>query len=96
MDLGCKGKINCELFTLWDVWGSVTDNVYAVGNSGIIVYWNGESWNSQLDGEANDLFAISGNESVVVAVGDEGETFTNYSGAFVMESVGVSSKLLVI
>jgi len=97
VDPGCKGLSNCEaLPTLWDVWGTGPDNVYAVGNGGTINHWNGESWNSQSDGEANDLFAVSGNESVVAAVGDLGETFTNYSGAFATGSAGVSSQLLAI
>ena len=45
---------------LRDVWGSAPDNIWAVGESGTILHWNGSSWSPDNSTTTIDLTAISG------------------------------------
>lgn len=60
---------------IYSVWGTATDNVYAVGAQGTLVHWNGGGWTLQKaigDGKA-DLFGVYGADaSHVWAVGWNG------------------------
>lgn len=42
------------------VWGSDARHVWAVGERGTIVFWNGMQWTSVLSGTTEDLFAVWG------------------------------------
>ena len=52
------------------IWGNSPTSVWAVGDGGTVLFWDGTSWTSQTSGTTLDLFAISGsNASNVWAVG---------------------------
>jgi hypothetical protein len=79
--------------TLWDVWGTGPENVYAVGNGGAIIRWDGHSWIQETGGETHDFFGIGGSDSYLIVVGAEGETLTNFEGGLTSQSVPVSANL---
>ena len=94
---GCKSDPDCKGFpTLWDVWGTSSSNVYAVGNTGTILHWDGKAWKKQSGGVANDLFGISGNADVLVAVGDQGEAVHDLSGVLISDETGTSARLTAV
>lgn len=90
---GGAGTKDAGFPTLWGVWGAATDDVYAVGNTGTILHWDGKSWKRQLGGAARDLFAISGNDVAIAAVGADGEGFTSFGGGFGTDPTGVNGTL---
>lgn len=55
--------------TLFKVWGRSTSEVYAVGGSGVILRYDGEEWSLVPSGTTRTLFTVSGNDSIVAAVG---------------------------
>ena len=55
------------------VWGSDASNVWAVGDGGVILKWNGTTWTAQTSGTTNALRAVWGTSATSVwAVGDNG------------------------
>jgi hypothetical protein len=79
-------------FTKWDpmssgvtsdlqsVWGSVSTDVFAVGNSGTIIHYDGNVWGPMSSGITNDLQSVWGSASTdVFAVGSSG-TIIHYDG----------------
>ena len=59
--------------SLYSVWGSGTNNVWAVGASGTILHWDGSAWTSALSGTTNHLIGVWGSgASDVWAVADSG------------------------
>ena len=58
---------------LRDVWGTSTTDVYAVGDSGTILHYDGATWNSMTSGTSLLLFGVWGmSSSDFVAVGEFG------------------------
>lgn len=45
-------------YQLNGVWGTDASNVWAVGQSGTIVRWNGTAWAAQQSGTMNTLSAV--------------------------------------
>ena len=67
--------------TLYDVWGSGSDDVFAVGSSGTILHYDGLGWASMSSGTNDDLQSVWGSGShSVYAVGDNG-TVLHYDGS---------------
>jgi len=65
---------------LTGVWGSDSDDVYAVGYGGTILHYNGTSWSSQTSGTTNNLYGVWVYDSDnVYAVGASG-TVLYYNG----------------
>ena len=57
--------------SLYGVWGSSSSDVFAVGNFGIILHYDGSSWSGMADGISNSLHGVWGEfSSDVFAVGD--------------------------
>jgi hypothetical protein len=55
------------------VWGSDASHVWAVGDGGTIVTWNGRLWTTQPSGTPNSLRAVWGHDANNVwAAGDSG------------------------
>lgn len=77
--------------TLWDVWGASPDNVWAVGNQGTILHYDGESWKRQAGGDANDLFGVGLSENTVAAGGAEGEVFANFGAGLSVDKASAST-----
>jgi hypothetical protein len=57
---------------LMGVWGSGASDVWAVGDSGTILHWNGSAWSSATSGTANTLTGVWGSASNAWAVGRSG------------------------
>lgn len=55
---------------LFKVWGSGASDVYAVGDAGIMLHWNGAAWEELMVGADDDLIAVWGTgPDNIVAVG---------------------------
>ena len=68
---------------LWDVWGTASDNVYAVGDYGAILHYNGISWSVVVPPEigVGSLFAIWGSSPTdIYAVGCHNNNIRHYDG----------------
>ncbi|MBN2529917.1 MAG: hypothetical protein JXR76_26240 [Deltaproteobacteria bacterium] len=66
--------------TLWDVWGSGAGDVYAVGDEGLIVHYNGSDWSQMSSPVTETLYAVHGNApDNIYAVGDN-ETVVHFNG----------------
>jgi len=58
---------------LYDIWGSGSDNVFAVGSNGTILHYDGISWSSMSSPVTEDIYAIWGRSAWdVYAVGVDG------------------------
>lgn len=65
---------------LHGVWGTTANNVYAVGNGGTILHYNGSVWVEINNPATQDLNAVWGNDSQdIYAVGKSG-TIIHYDG----------------
>ena len=63
------------------VWGSASEDVFAVGARGAIVHWDGVAWSAMSSGTSQNLWDVWGSSSGdVYAVGDAG-TVLRYDGA---------------
>lgn len=87
------GVISNDGQGLTDLWGSASNDVYAVGEAGVIVHFDGNNWTSATAAAA-DLRAVWGSASDdVFAVGDGG-TIVHYNGAsWTAQSSGVTTNL---
>jgi len=66
--------------TLYGVWGSAADDIYAVGANGCIVHFDGVAWSAQASPTAQTLRAVWGSGyDDVYAVGDAG-TVLHFDG----------------
>jgi len=76
------------------VWGSSNNDVFAVGNNGTILHYNGSMWSSINSGTTNYLAAVWGSSpSDVFTVGNNG-TILHYNGnAWSQMSSGATTTL---
>jgi len=75
-----KAQVSGTTEDLHAVWGSSGRDVFAVGDYGVILHYNGTSWGSMSSGTNTTLYSVwgtSGNN--VYAVGDSG-TVVHYNG----------------
>jgi hypothetical protein len=73
MDSGTRASLN-------SVWGSSGDDVFAVGDSGTILHFDGSTWNPMSSGTEEPLNDVWGNSATrVFAVGESG-TILRYNG----------------
>ncbi len=54
------------------MWGTGPDNLYVVGSAGHILHFDGKAWSDQPTGVNDQLFTVSGNAALAVAVGGLG------------------------
>ncbi len=68
---------------LFKVWGTSPDNVYAVGESGVVLHYDGASWAQEASGTTKDLISLWGaGPDEILAVGGRGiATLLRYDGA---------------
>lgn len=65
---------------LLEIWGTSDTSLIAVGQAGIILYYNGNSWEKQNSGTTNILFDVAGSSiQNVFAVGMD-KTLLHYNG----------------
>jgi hypothetical protein len=77
----CQQNPQSNGATLQSVWGADAKNVWAVGDGGTIVKWNGSAWSAQPSGTSKDLYGVWGSDaSNVWAVGDGG-TIVKWNGS---------------
>jgi hypothetical protein len=73
MDSGTTTDLNA-------VWGSDSANIFAVGNSGTIIRYDGTSWSPVTSGTTADLYGIWGSDGAnIFAVGKSG-AILHYDG----------------
>jgi hypothetical protein len=58
-----------EPTTLYKVWGLSATDVYAVGETGVFLHFDGENWSSLNSGFTNTLFTVHGGGGLLAAVG---------------------------
>ena len=76
--------------SLYAIWGTDANNLYAVGDNGTIINWNGSSWSTMSSGTDYRLEAIWGwNTSNIYAGGVEG-TVLYFDGSSWEPIMGVS------
>ena len=75
----CKGtgKASCTDWQptkndLYGVWGRSSLDVFAVGDRGTILHFNGGTWTAQASGTVHDLRGVWGDGKQVLAVGKDG------------------------
>jgi len=65
------GRAN--VYALFKVWGTSADNVLIVGQRGVVLRWNGQSWTEENTGIDQDLISVWGTgPDQIVAVGGRG------------------------
>lgn len=80
--------------TLRGVWGSDASHVWAVGDAGTIVAWNGHAWTAQPSGVTAQLDGIWGSdENNVWAVGENGLIIRWDGSSWQAQSSGTASQL---
>ncbi len=66
---------------LWGIWGADASNIWAVGNAGTILKWNGSTWTPQTSGTSQPLFAVWGTDvNNVWVIGNAG-TILKWDGS---------------
>lgn len=66
---------------LYGIWGSAADDVYAVGDAGVIVRFDGTSWNVIPSGTGTDLENIWGKSPLSIFVVGDGGLIRYFDGA---------------
>jgi len=80
--------------TLNGVWGTGTSNIYAVGNGGTILRYNGTAWTAIASPTTNNLHDVWGSSaSDIYMVGANGTVLRYNGAAFTTISLGTSSTL---
>lgn len=71
-----------ETHALFKVWGSGPDNVFAVGDGGWIVHYDGTVWSEQASGTESDLISLwgSGPDDIVAVGGRSQGTLSRWDG----------------
>jgi hypothetical protein len=64
------------------VWGRKSNDVWAVGQNGTILHWDGTSWKSVVSGTIYDLDGIWGSATNDAWAVGTGETILHYSPQF--------------
>jgi len=74
------------------VWGRSRSDIYAVGNNGVILHYNGIDWKIQIASNQsspiqNDLHAIWGNDTDIYIAGDDGLILKRDSQIWIPETL---------
>ena len=66
---------------LYGVWGSSATDVFAVGDSGTILHYDGSAWSAMSSGTTNDLAGVWGSSATDVFAVGAGGTILHYDGS---------------
>jgi len=83
-------KASLETHALFKVWGTSADNVFAVGDNGWIVHYDGEQWEEQASGTPADLISLwgTGPDEILAVGGRATATLARWDGtAWTSETV---------
>jgi hypothetical protein len=82
---------------LYGVWGSSSSDVWAVGDSGTILHYQGGKWSSVTSGTTDDLNAVFGMSAAKIWAVGAGGTILHYNGlGWSAQTSGVSNNLFGI
>lgn len=75
-------ELDTEIRAFFKVWGTGPDNVFAVGQRGVIVHWDGTAWRQQLAGTSKDFVSLwgTGPEDIVAVGGRANGLVARYDG----------------
>ena len=62
------------------IWGSSPSDIYAVGTRGVIIHYDGSSWNEMDSGTENDLLAVWGSSANDIYIAGADGTILHYDG----------------
>ena len=80
--------------TLYAMWGADATHVWAVGDGGAIVKWNGTAWSPQSSGTSKGLWGVWGSDAANVWAVGEGGTIVKWNGtAWSPQNSGTSNRL---
>jgi photosystem II stability/assembly factor-like uncharacterized protein len=79
--------------TLRDVWGRSASDIYAVGDQGTIVHYNGSGWSSMASGTTANLRGVAGAATATYAVGQGGTLLELSNGTWTRIDLGLSADL---
>lgn len=87
----CSGISSGTSSALYGVWGSSASDIWAVGESGTSLHWNGTAWSSVATSRTNRLRGVWGTGSADVwAVGEDGLVLRWNGSAWSGGSLGTS------
>ena len=66
---------------LEDVWGASVSDVFAVGEGGVILHFDGRDWSRMSSGSSADLHSVWGLSGTLVYAGGSNGTLLRYDGA---------------
>ncbi len=83
--------------TLYGIWGTSTDDVFAVGEQGTILHYDGSTWSRMTSGTTMTLSGIWGSSGDNILVVGESGTILHYNGAaWLPMTIGSTPNLLGI
>ncbi len=65
-----------------DIWRFNENDIYAVGDHGTILHFDGNAWHAMESGTANDLFGVAGCEGQLFSVGAQGTVLKMNQGVW--------------
>ncbi|NCC52510.1 MAG: hypothetical protein EOM20_15010, partial [Spartobacteria bacterium] len=73
---------------LWDIDGASASDIYAVGDGGTIMHFNGSAWALESPGAAVNLYGVHVSAGGVYVAGDEGTVLSGVSGSWTVHATG--------
>ncbi|ACY14636.1 sialidase family protein [Haliangium ochraceum] len=62
-----------NVYAFYKVWGTAADNIYVVGQSGVVLHYDGATWTEEFAGVSDDLVSVWGSSpDNIIAVGGRG------------------------
>ncbi|MGB5925597.1 MAG: hypothetical protein WBH01_05830 [Dehalococcoidia bacterium] len=80
LDTGIDFEISPESYGLHDIWANSASDIFAVGDNGVIVHYDGSSWHKMNSGVTSSLSSVWGSSSSDVFV-TTGGTILHYDGS---------------
>jgi len=95
LQAGCNRSCNVppDGDTLNDIWGSSSDDIFAVGMNGTILHYDGNSWNKMYSGTHEELHAVWGsgpNDVFTAQAGDSYGSDDQRTGSVILHYNGTS------
>jgi len=80
----------------YGVWASAADDVYVVGQPGLILHYDGSTWTQQASGTTEALIDIYSKDGTIYVCGHNGTILRNSGGSWSKMSSGTSEHLFGI